>query len=83
MANIYQMSWDDMTDDQLVEVSKKGVLDQLNQLNLSKAQIKALQVFLTGANSQKMIDLLFDLDNCPDKNFIQSELTRRHDIAKN
>lgn len=83
MANIYQMSWDDMTDDQLVEVSKKGVLDQLNQLNLSKAQIKALQVLLTGANSQKMIDLLFDLDNCPDKNFIQSELTRRHDIAKN
>lgn len=83
MANIYQMSWDDMTDDQLVEVSKKGVLDQLNQLNLSKAQIKALQTLLTGANSQKMIDLLFDLDNCPDKNFIQNELTRRHDIAKN
>jgi hypothetical protein len=60
----YQMSWDDMTDDQLIEVSKNAVLEQLNQLNLSKSQIKALQVLLTGADSQKMIDLLFDLDNC-------------------
>jgi hypothetical protein len=76
-TDIYDLSWEGMTDDQLRELSKNAVLERLNELGLSKDQIKALQILLASNDTLKIVDLLFDLNNHPDKNFIQDELGDR------